>query len=98
MKIKSIVLSVIVASVLPSCSDVVNYNDDVNDIFASDGAPVINAIYAVDDTESALPLEKGSLNQMIRIEGKNLSHVKELTFNGIHTICLRYTLHLKKAT
>jgi len=83
MKTKSIILSVILASVLPSCSDVVNYNEDVEDIFASDGAPVIKAIYDVSDTESGLPLESGSLNQMIRITGKNLSHVKEISFNGI---------------
>lgn len=70
-------------SALPSCSDVVNYNDDYEDIFAADGAPEINAIYDVSDTDSEMPLEGGKLNQMLRISGKNLSHVKEVTFNGI---------------
>lgn len=83
MKIKSTILSVILAAALSSCSDVVKYNDDVEDIFAANGAPVINAIFDVQDTESANPLESGTLNQMIRIAGKNLSHVKEVTFNGI---------------
>lgn len=83
MKIKSIILSVMVVSGFTSCSDVVHYNDDVEDIYAADGAPVINAIFDVTDTESESPLDGGSLNQMIRISGKNLSHVKEVTFNGI---------------
>lgn len=71
------------ATLLASCSDVVKYNDDVQDIFAADGAPVIAAIYDVDDTESETPLDGGVLNQMLRISGKNLSHVKEVKFNGI---------------
>lgn len=83
MKIKSIILSVIAVSILPACSDVVHYNDDIEDIYAADGAPVINAIYDVQDLASETPLESGSLNQMIRISGKNLSHVKEISFNGI---------------
>ena len=75
--------SIAMAAMLASCSDVVHYNDDVKDIFAADGAPVIEAIYDVEDTESTTPLTSGSLNQMIRIAGKNLSHVKEVSFNGI---------------
>lgn len=66
-----------------SCSDVVNYDDGVEDIFAADGAPVIEAIYDVEDTESTAPLSGGSLDQMLRIHGRNLSHVKSVTFNGI---------------
>jgi len=83
MNIKLLSLSVAMAAMMSSCSDVVNYNDDVADIFAADGAPVITAIYDVADTESEHPIEGGSLNQMIRIAGKNLSHVREVTFNGI---------------
>lgn len=83
MKIKTIILSFCCISVFASCSDVVHYNDDVEDIFTADGAPVITAIYDVADTESLSPLATGSLNQMIRISGKNLSHVKKVTFNGI---------------
>lgn len=83
MKIKSIIFSAVILSLLPSCSDVVHYNDDVEDIFAADGAPVIDAIYDISDADSENPLQSGSLNQMIRIAGRNLSHVKEVTFNGI---------------
>lgn len=83
MKIKAIIMSVIVAGAASSCSDVVHYNDDLNDIYAADGAPEITAVYDVADTDLANPLQSGSLNQMIRIEGKNLSHVKEVSFNGI---------------
>lgn len=71
------------AAAATSCSDVVKYDEDVKDIFGADGAPVINAIYDVADTDSETPLDGGALNQMIRISGKNLSHVKEVTFNGI---------------
>ncbi len=67
-----------------SCSDVVDYNDNVEDIFASDGAPQIYAIYDVQDTATApTALNGGVLNQMIRINGKNLSYAKRITFNGI---------------
>lgn len=83
MQIKIISASMALAAVFASCSDVVHYNDDVKDIFASDGAPVISAIYDVEDTESENPIEGGTLNQMLRISGKNLSNVKEVTFNGI---------------
>ena len=83
MKANIFIASVVFVSSLVSCSDVVHYNDDVKDIFAADGAPVISAIYDVADTELASPLESGSLNQMIKIVGKNLSHVKEVTFNGL---------------
>lgn len=72
-----------VAAMMASCSDVVHYNDDPTDIFASDGAPVIMAVYDVSDTAYATPLTEGYLNQMLRITGKNLSHVKEVKFNGI---------------
>lgn len=71
------------SAVFAACSDVVHYNDDVIDIFAADGPPEIHAIYDVSDNESQNPLEMGSLNQMIRIAGRNLSHVREITFNGI---------------
>lgn len=83
INIKSILLSVGALSLMASCSDVVHYNDDVDDIFYADGAPVINAIYDVGDLKSENPIEIGSLSQMIRIEGSNLSHVKQISFNGL---------------
>lgn len=83
MKIKLMILSGACAMLLAACSDVVHYNDDLKDIYAADGAPVISAIFDVTDIESLSPLETGTLNQMIRISGKNLSHVKKVTFNDI---------------
>lgn len=71
------------AMLMTACSDVVKYDEDVVDIFAADGAPEIVAIYDVQDTGKKQALEAGTLNQMIRIEGKNLSHVTSVTFNGI---------------
>src|SRR5574344_134378 len=68
---------------LTSCDDIVKYNDGYDDGMASSGVPVINAIYDVQDTAKALALDSGSLNQMIRIEGANLSHVKSVTFNNL---------------
>ncbi len=75
--------TLVLAAALTSCSDVVHHDDDAKDVFAADGAPVINAVYDISDTEGAAPLDGASLNQMIRVAGKNLSHVKEITFNGI---------------
>lgn len=75
--------TLVLAAALTSCSDVVHYDDDTKDIFAADGAPVINAIYDISDTDGENPIDAGTLNQMIRLSGKNLSHVKEITFNGI---------------
>ena len=86
MKIKNIRLAglgFIAAAALSACSDVVNYEDELVDKFAADGAPVIEAIYDVQDTGFAEPLTGGVLNQMLRIKGKNLSFVKKITFNGV---------------
>ena len=71
------------AMTFASCSDVVHYDDDRTDIFAADGPPQIQAVYDVQDDQGAEALDGGTLNQMIRIHGKNLSHVKEITFNGL---------------
>lgn len=75
--------ALLLAATFASCSDVVHYEEDAVDIFESNGAPVINAIYDISDTEGTAPLDGGSLNQMIRISGANLSHATEITFNGI---------------
>ncbi len=66
---------------MASCSDVVDY--EVPDKFSSNGAPVVNAIYDIQDTEKANPLAEGKLAQLIHIEGKNLSHVKRILFNDV---------------
>lgn len=80
---KLVLSSALLMALCSACSDVVHYNDDVTDIFAADGAPVIEAIYDVQDTEMENPLTGGTLNQMLRIKGTNLSHVKKVSFNGI---------------
>lgn len=71
------------AALTTSCSDVVNYEDDIEDIYSNSGAPVITAIYDVKDTKLENALQEGSLNQMIRITGNNLAKAKSVTFNGI---------------
>jgi len=84
MNIKRILLSGLSVMAMVSCSDVVDYKDNIDDKFVSNGAPVINAIYDVQDTAQVpTALEGGVLNQMLRISGQNLSHVKKVTFNGV---------------
>ena len=74
--------AVITAVMMASCSDVVDIPQ--HDPYASNGAPVIEAIYDAQDA-SATPqvITGGVLNQMIKIKGKNLSHVKSISFNGL---------------
>lgn len=82
--IKYIGCGLMTALTMAACSDVVNYSDNLEDVFASNGAPVINAIYDVQDTASTpTPLTGGLLNEMLRINGENLSYVKKVTFNGL---------------
>lgn len=72
----------VIATLMSSCSDVVDIPSQ--DLYSSNGAPVISAIYDAQDTASApTVLQGGVLNQMIRISGTNLSHVKSITFNGL---------------
>lgn len=67
---------------MASCSDVVNIPS--YDPYSCDGAPVIEAIYdAQDVSETPQAITGGVLNQMIKIKGKNLSHVKSISFNGL---------------
>ena len=59
---------------MASCSDVVDIPTYAP--YSCDGAPVIEAIYdAQDMSETPQVLTGGVLNQMIKIKGKNLSHV-----------------------
>lgn len=75
--------AILVAAVLASCSDVVTYPDELVDPFANFGPPSISTIYDVQDTARIEALSGGSLNQMIRISGQNLSKVKSISFNNI---------------
>ena len=67
--------------VFTSCQDIVDYES--KDLYAANGAPEISAIYDATTVEDEAPISVGELSQMIRIVGKNLSHVKSITFNGI---------------
>ena len=59
---------------MASCSDVVGIPS--YDPYSCDGAPVTEAIYdAQDVSETPQAITGGVLNQMIKIKGKNLSHV-----------------------
>ena len=66
---------------LSSCQDIVDY--ETPDLYSANGAPEISAIYDATTVEDKNPIEGGELSQMIRLVGKNLSHVKSITFNGI---------------
>lgn len=79
--IKNIAMLAATAAVFSACSDVVDYQ--IPDKFSSNGAPVITQIFDVQDVNLANPLQEGKLNQLIRIQGSNLSHVKKVSFNGV---------------
>ena len=83
LRFKYIVGCLIASFAMASCSDVVKYEDEIPNKFENHGAPVIYAIYDVQDTARAEALEGGALKQMIRIEGQNLAHAKKITFNGV---------------
>lgn len=81
LNIRNTGLALVAALAFTACNDVVDYS--VPDKTASNGAPVINAIYDVQDTGYAAPLTNGELDQMLHIKGQNLSHVKKITFNSV---------------
>lgn len=64
-----------------SCQDVVTYDEQIQDEFASHGAPTIETIYAVKDQQT--PISSGELEQIIVIKGANLSNVTEILFNDV---------------
>lgn len=82
MKTKYLIGCLFSAFALASCSDVVEYKDNLVDKFASNGAPTITAIYDAGDVEGE-PISEGVLNEMIVLKGQNLSHVTKCTFNGL---------------
>jgi hypothetical protein len=75
----------IVALLLASCNDIVNYNDGYTpaDQLQNVGAPTISAVYDVADTALTTPITEGSLGQMIHLVGTNLNKVKSITFNTV---------------
>ncbi len=86
MRIKTIILSactIMACGTFSACDDIVEYNDNPYDPYKSDGVPIITGIYDAKTEKSENIISEGSLSQMIRIEGENLSHVKSISFNGI---------------
>lgn len=75
------ITGLLMASVLLSCQDVVTYDENIEDEFASNGAPSIETIYAVKDQQT--PISSGKLEQIIVIKGANLSNVTEILFNDV---------------
>lgn len=81
INLKSAILLISIA--LASCSDVKELDAGYTDKFTNNGAPVIEAIYDISDTEFANPLTEASLNQYIHIKGKNLANAKSININGL---------------
>ena len=82
-RIKIMVKCFIVMLLLGACQDVVTYDDNYDDGMTSTGAPVIKAVYDAEDREMLLPITDGNLEQMIVIEGSNLSNVTKVMFNDV---------------
>ncbi len=70
-----------IAVIFASCENYVTYNDDYDDGTSSDGPPSIAKVSPVTDRKASLTY--GELNQMIIIQGKNLSPVVSLLFNDV---------------
>ena len=81
MKKTIIILSVCVLAA--ACNDIVTYDTDLPDRFSNSGAPVIEAVYDIQDDSLKNPLTEGSLAQFIHIVGKNLAQPLSVSFNGI---------------
>lgn len=80
--IKYLGSGLLTAILAASCSDVVDIPS--YDPYTSNGAPVIESIIDAEDTASVPTyLTEGVLNQMLKINGKNLSGVKSISFNGL---------------
>lgn len=87
MNISSIKYTLLIAAVslFTACNDVVDFNDNYTreDAVANAGAPSITGVYAVGDTAMATPITVGERSELVRIAGKNLNHVKKITFNTV---------------
>ena len=68
-----------------SCDDIVDYEDGYTpaESLPNTGAPVITAVYDIQDTAMANPITKGEVGQTVRIEGRNLNHAKSIKFNTV---------------
>ena len=83
LSFKSITLMCCMALSFGACQDIVTYNDNYDDEMASSGAPVIDAVYDSKDRDKLLPITDGNLEQMIVLDGSNLSRVRKVMFNDV---------------
>ena len=87
LSFKSITLMCCMALSFGACQDIVTYNDNE---MASSGAPVIDAVYDSKDRDKLLPITDGNLEQMIVLDGSNLSRVRKVMFNDVNFLSGRY--------
>lgn len=68
-----------------SCDDIVDYEDGYTpaESLPNTGAPVITAVYSIQDTAMATPITEGEVGQTVRIEGRNLNHPRSIKFNTV---------------
>lgn len=83
-----IVLPLYLFTLLPlatSCNNVTDYDDGYvsKHDMPNSGAPVISAVYAINDAEQLTPLTEAEPGQRICIVGENLNNLKGLKFNTI---------------
>lgn len=76
-------LSLLFAFAFTSCNDIVNYDEGYDDGMTSHGAPVINAVYDVNDTELSTPLTETNFGNYIMLKGENLSNVTRILLNDV---------------
>ncbi len=70
---------------LTSCDKVVETDDGYvskHDV-PNSGAPVIKAVYAMNDVEQLVPLTEAAPGQRVCIIGENLNNLRRLTFNTV---------------
>ena len=71
--------------VCAGCDDIVDYEDGYTpaESLPNTGAPVITAVYDIQDTAMATPITEGEVGQTVRIEGRNLNHARSIKFNTV---------------
>ena len=89
LSFKSITLMCCMALSFGACQDIVTYNDNYDDEMASSGAPVIDAVYDSKDRDKLLPITDGNLEQMIVLDGSNLSRVRKVMLNFLSVRYMR---------
>lgn len=80
---KKIIVILSVFALVVSCNDIVTYKTDLPDRYINNGAPVIDAVYDIQDDSLKNPLTEGALAQFIHIVGKNLANPLSVSFNGV---------------